>query len=41
MPLNNQRIDDNRWLFFDISRGDGGIELPLVDGAIDCTYIYF
>lgn len=39
MPCTPDTIRENQRLFKDIGRRDGGIGLPGIDGAIDCTHI--
>ncbi|XP_011864268.1 PREDICTED: putative nuclease HARBI1, partial [Vollenhovia emeryi] len=38
MPLTPDATRENQRLFKDIGRGDGGIGLPGIEGAIDCTH---
>lgn len=39
MPRTQEAKRENQRLFRDIGRRDGGIGLPGIDGAIDCTHI--
>lgn len=39
MPSSLDAIRENQRLFKDIGCGNRGIDLPGIDGAIDCTYI--
>lgn len=39
MPVTPDATRENHGLFRDIGRRDGGIGLPGIDGAIDCTHV--
>jgi len=39
MPISDEARSENRRLFKELGRGAGGIGLPSIDGAIDCTHI--
>ncbi|XP_036139626.1 putative nuclease HARBI1 isoform X2 [Monomorium pharaonis] len=39
MPCSVDQINENRTLFRNLGYGNGGIGLPGVDGAIDCTHV--
>ena len=39
MPSSQNAIQENQRLFKDIGRGDRGIGLPGIEGAIDCTHV--
>jgi len=39
MPSTQDAIRENQRLFREIGRRDGGIGLPGIDGAIDCTHV--
>ncbi|XP_067204480.1 putative nuclease HARBI1 [Linepithema humile] len=39
MPSSEKSYFENKRLFKELGRGNGGIGLPSIDGAIDCTHI--
>ncbi|XP_071577363.1 putative nuclease HARBI1 [Temnothorax nylanderi] len=39
MPTSDEARSENKRLFKELGRGPGGIGLPSIDGAIDCTHI--
>jgi len=39
IPLSEELRMENKRLFKELGRGHGGIGLPSIDGAIDCTHI--
>lgn len=39
MPTSDQARSENRRLFKELGYGPGGIGLPSIDGAIDCSHI--
>lgn len=39
MPTSDQARSENRRLFKELGYGSGGIGLPSIDGAIDCSHI--
>lgn len=39
MPSSEESFAENKRLFKELGRGNGGIGFPSIDGAIDCTHI--